>query len=201
MISTTLIGFIALAPILAFTALAVLSAFHYGQRPLLLNRLALVAGVFAVLVSAFLASQVALNGVYTIGFLQLTPIHWFIRLDELSVIMLSMVSVIGFFVLKYSHKYLDGDEKQGAFTGRLVATIASVQVVIMAGSLSLLLLGWFLTSSALNRLLLFYPNRSGAIIAARKKYIMARLSELFFQRFEARQSPVTFGLQLLNLLA
>lgn len=213
---TTLIGLLSLSPIVSFILVALLSVYQSGQRPLLLNRLALLSGALSVAISAFIAMQVALHGVYSIQILHLEPINWFIRLDELSVIMLSMVSVIGFFVLKYSAKYLDGDLQQGAFTGRLALTIASVLWVIISGSLSMLLLGWFITSVALNRLLLFYPNRSGAIIAARKKFLMARISELFlliavvavykefnsdsfdliFAQLSVQEGPLSFNLQL-----
>ncbi|TNE80449.1 MAG: NADH/ubiquinone/plastoquinone (complex i) [Bacteroidetes bacterium] len=210
------IGLIALSPLLAFLFIALLSAYQSGSRPLLLNRLALSAGAGSILVSGILITQLILQGVQTIQVLHIADYAWFIRLDQLSITMLSMVSVIGFFVIKYSLKYMDGDERQGAFTGRLAATIASVQLVIIAGSLSMLLLGWFITSVALNRLLLFYPNRSGAIIAARKKFLMARFSELFlviavvavyqefksdslevlFAQLQMQSGPLSFRLQL-----
>lgn len=101
-----------------------------------------------------------------------------IRLDSVSILMFSMISIIGFVVVKFSLNYLDGDHRQGRFIGRLAATIASVQFLVLAGNLGILLFSWILTSISLHRLLVFYHERPGAVVAARKKYIMARFGDV-----------------------
>lgn len=101
-----------------------------------------------------------------------------IRLDPLSIIMFIMIALLGFIVVKYSCNYLDGDKRQGVFMGRLAATIASVQLLVISGNLALIFIAWVGTSVALHRLLVFYPNRPRAIIAARKKFIVARLGDI-----------------------
>jgi len=100
-----------------------------------------------------------------------------IRLDSLSLLMLGMIALLGFIVVKFSINYLDGDPNQGAFMGRLSATIASVQLLVLSGNLGLLLVSWILTSISLHRLLLFYRHRPGAQLAARKKFMLARLGD------------------------
>jgi NAD(P)H-quinone oxidoreductase subunit 5 len=88
-----------------------------------------------------------------------------------------MISIIGFVVVKFSNNYLDGDANQGRFIGRLAATLASVQLLVVSGNLGILLISWIFTSISLHRLLVFYSDRPGAIVAARKKFIVARLAD------------------------
>jgi NAD(P)H-quinone oxidoreductase subunit 5 len=73
---------------------------------------------------------------------------------------------------------MDGEARQGAFTGWMSATLAAVLFLVMSGNIVQLLLSWTVTSYTLNKLLLFYPERATARRAARKKAIVARLSEL-----------------------
>ena len=92
--------------------------------------------------------------------------------------MLGMIALLGFIIIKFSVNYLDGDQRQGAFIGRLSATIASVQLLVLSGNLGLLLISWILTGIALHRLLVFYRDRPGARFAAKKKFILARAGDL-----------------------
>jgi NAD(P)H-quinone oxidoreductase subunit 5 len=100
------------------------------------------------------------------------------RFDTLSIIMLTMISILSFIIIRFSHNYLEGDERHGVFIGRLSATIASVQLLVISGNLGILFVSWVLTSISLQRLLLFYKDRPRARIAARKKFIAARLGDL-----------------------
>ncbi|MGQ2908739.1 MAG: proton-conducting transporter transmembrane domain-containing protein [Aliihoeflea sp.] len=100
------------------------------------------------------------------------------RLDVISVTMLLLVSFVGWIVLRYSRTLLDGEARQGAFTGWLCAALAAVLLLVQAGNLVQLLGAWIATSFALHRLLLFYPERIGAQRAARKKRLFAVLGAL-----------------------
>lgn len=101
-----------------------------------------------------------------------------IRLDGLSTVVFAMVALLGVVIYRYSCTYLDGDARQGAFLARLAFTIAAVEVLVLAGSLTVLVAAWIMTSLALHGLLLFYPHRRGAVIAARKKFVVARLGDV-----------------------
>lgn len=100
-----------------------------------------------------------------------------IRLDALSVTIFTMVALLGFVVLRFSRTYLDGDARQGAFLGRMGVTIASVQLLVLSGNLVLFVGAWIATSLSLHTLLVFYPERPAARIAARKKFIAARIGD------------------------
>ena len=96
-------------------------------------------------------------------------------LDAVSVTMLLLVSFIGWLVLRYARTYLDGEARQGAFTGWLCLTLAAVLFFVQAGNLVQLAAAWIGMSMALRRLLLFYPERLAARRAERKKRLFSRL--------------------------
>ncbi len=100
-----------------------------------------------------------------------------VRLDAVSAVMLLLVAFIGWIVVRYAGTYLDGEARQGPFTGWLCMTLASVVLLVTAGNLFQLVIGWVTTSLFLHRLLLFYPDRAAAQRAARKKFVTARLGD------------------------
>ncbi|MCE8008374.1 proton-conducting transporter membrane subunit [Aestuariivita sp.] len=145
-----------------------------GAVPKLAEGAAFGAFVISVLAAGFLVAYgpgtSALVGVAGIGFSA--------RLDAVSAIMLVLVSFIGWIVMRYSATYMDGEPRQGAFTGWMSAALAAVLLLVMSGNLVQLLLAWAATSLALHQLLLFYPDRTTAVRAARKKAVTARVSEI-----------------------
>ncbi|OJF96405.1 proton-conducting transporter membrane subunit [Pararhizobium antarcticum] len=100
------------------------------------------------------------------------------RLDHVSLMMLALVSFIGWIVLRYSGTFLDGEARQGPFIGWMTATLAAVLVLVQSGTLLQLVLAWVATSLLLHRLLLFYPERIAARRAARKKFIVSRTGDI-----------------------
>ena len=169
---------IALISPAAFLIAAIASWFQPGLRPqkvITISKIATIISLIIVTISCISAFKFSLLESNLIG---INNFGFSIRLDSLTVIMLTMISLLAFIIIKFSINYLDGDQKQGAFLGRLSATIASVQLLVLAGNLGLLLFCWILTSISLHRLLLFYPERRGAQIAAKKKFILARLGDV-----------------------
>ena len=135
-----------------------------------------VIGLAAALAGAMLAVRHGLVMSPTLG---VEGIGLSIRLDPLSIVMLCMISLLAALIVRYSITYLDGDARQGVFLGRLAATIAAVEVLVLAGNLGLLVGAWVATSLTLHKLLVFYPDRAAAVIAARKKFIAARIGDAF----------------------
>jgi NAD(P)H-quinone oxidoreductase subunit 5 len=101
-----------------------------------------------------------------------------LRLDVVSVVMILLVSYLGFTVLKFSRNYLAGDPHQARFFSWMSLTLASVLTLVLSGNLLLVLATWVTTSLSLHRLLLHYPGRAGAIFSARKKFVVSRLGDL-----------------------
>ncbi len=173
-----LLVFFAFLPPALFTLTALASWFQPGIQPTLTKQIGTFSTIFSI-IAAVLAAYV----VYNDGLFQTDLIGWYnlgfsLRLDSLTALMVGMIALLGFIIFKFSINYLEGDQRQGAFLGRLAATIASVQLLVLAGNLALLFVAWVLTSVSLHRLLVFYNHRAGAVIAAKKKFIVARLADV-----------------------
>ena len=174
---TMTIAALPLAAPFILLAAASLAASASEIRPRRYTLMSEVAGALTIGI-ALLSCLLLINlGSQTTGLTILANAGLSVRLDPLSVTMLLLVSFIGWVVLRYSRTYLDGEARQGAFTGWLLATLAAVLLAVIAGNLVQLTIGWVATSLCLHRLLLFYPDRPAARRAARKKFIMARLGD------------------------
>ncbi len=169
---------VVLSPVL-FTLTAIASRFQPGIRPKELINISKIVSLMGIILALIGAGIVYQNGLLESSTIGYSNLGLSIRLDALSILIFTMINLIGFIVLKFSFNYMDGDKRQGVFTGRLAATIASVQLLVLSGNLAMIFVTWVLTSLFLHKLLTFYPERPGAIIAARKKFIAARLSDLF----------------------
>jgi NADH:ubiquinone oxidoreductase subunit 5 (subunit L)/multisubunit Na+/H+ antiporter MnhA subunit len=128
--------------------------------------LALIIAAGALLLLIFQGPSVSgLIGVAGIGLSCL--------MDAVSVTMQLLVSFVGWIVVHYARTYLDGEPRQGAFTGWLCLTLAAVLFLVQAGNLVQLVAAWIGMSVALRRLLLFYPERLAARRAERKKRLFS----------------------------
>jgi NAD(P)H-quinone oxidoreductase subunit 5 len=101
-----------------------------------------------------------------------------IYINAVTVMMLSLVSFIGFVVSRYARNYLQGEIHQGRFYTWLNSTLASILTLIVSGNMLMFVLAWMATSLCLHHLLMFYPERAGAVLAARKKFIVSRVGEV-----------------------
>jgi len=101
-----------------------------------------------------------------------------LRFDALSITMFLMVSIIGLIVLRFSESYLQGDPNHQNFIHKLLITTAFVQLLVLSGSIFTLFFSWVATSLSLQRLILFYRERKEAQQAVKKKFLIARMSDL-----------------------
>jgi len=101
-----------------------------------------------------------------------------LRADALGCIVLLLVSFIGWVITWYSQTYMGGDAGQARYARWLMATLAAVSVVIVTNNLAVLAAAWIATSLALHQLLTFFSTRPAALIAAHKKFLASRLSDL-----------------------
>jgi NAD(P)H-quinone oxidoreductase subunit 5 len=155
----------------------VLGFLDRGPRPQLGPRLAEAASLLAFLAAILSAGGLMLSGVGDSPVLGFHGVGLSVRLDAVSATMLLLVTFVGWIVVRYARTYLDGEDRQGAFTGWLCLTLAAVVLLVTAGNLFQLAAAWIATSLFLHRLLLFYPQRIAARRAARKKFITARLAD------------------------
>jgi NAD(P)H-quinone oxidoreductase subunit 5 len=156
-------------PLILLTPLVLLAAAlplltHPGRRPGRLPQLAEVATLVAIGLALAGGVQLWLAGPaqLQIGGLGLA------RLDAISVTLALLVSFVGWVVVRYARRYLDGEAREGRFHGLTLAAVASVLVLIQAASLPVLVAGFVATGLVLRQLLLFYPERPEAQRAAAK---------------------------------
>ena len=100
-----------------------------------------------------------------------------IYVNALTVIMLLLVAFVGMIVARYSSTYMVGDAHEGRFHRWLGLTLGSFFTLIVAGNMWGFLISWVATSLCLHELLAFYRDRPGAVLAARKKYLLHRIAD------------------------
>lgn len=156
-----------LAP--AAIALVGASAARSGRRPADVWRSARVAST-AMVVASIAALAAHAFGAARAGVL--------LRSDTVGVAVSVLVSFVGSVVITYSAKYLEGDPFEQRYARRLMVTLAAVSVVVVANDLVLLAAAWLTTSLALHGLLTFFGDRRAAVVAAHKKFLLARAADL-----------------------
>lgn len=132
----------------------------------------------AIAVAVLSAIALAVNGSGDSFLLGIFGVGFSVRLDIISVVMLLLVTFIGWVVVRYARTYLDGEARQDAFTFWLLATLSAVLLLVQSGNVTQFVGAWIATSMCLHKLLLFYPERVAAQRAAHKKYIVARIGDV-----------------------
>jgi len=100
-----------------------------------------------------------------------------LRLTLPGLLMLLLVTGLGALLLRYSSRYMAGEPHMKAFRLQMLGVLLAVALVILSDHLLLLLIGWMLVGSCLHPLLVFYPERPFAVLAAHKKFLLTRLSD------------------------
>ena len=101
-----------------------------------------------------------------------------VRLDAAGSTVSLLVAFIGWVIVRYSHRYLQGERDERRYLRLLCATLAAVAIVLVADHLLLLAGAWIGTSLTLHRLLRFYSDRAAARTAAHKKFLSARAADV-----------------------
>ncbi|SFR61843.1 NAD(P)H-quinone oxidoreductase subunit 5 [Marinobacter daqiaonensis] len=101
-----------------------------------------------------------------------------LSLTPLTLVMLALVTGMAFVLMRFSRHYMAGDPRLPHYYRWFWLTLGSVSLTIMANHLLLFWFGWMTISLCLHRLLTHYPERPRAVLAAHKKFILARTAEL-----------------------
>lgn len=102
---------------------------------------------------------------------------WFSH-GALASIMLLLITLLGMVLGRFSERYLAGDPGQRRFMVWLQVILASVAFIAITNHLLVFLISWIAISISLHQLLMFFPDRPRAALAAHKKFIFARIAEL-----------------------
>ena len=98
--------------------------------------------------------------------------------DAAGAVVSVLVAFLGWVIVRYSRRYLEGEPGQLRYVRALAATLGFVLVVVLTRNLAVLLAAWFASSLSLHHLLTFYRERPQAQIAAHKKFLVSRAAEL-----------------------
>ncbi|RVT50148.1 NADH-quinone oxidoreductase subunit L [Rubrivivax albus] len=100
-----------------------------------------------------------------------------LRLDAPGATVLLLVGFVGWVIVRFSHRYLQGERGERRYLALISATLAAVSLVLVADHLLLLAAAWIGTSLTLHRLLRFYAERPAARMAAHKKFLAGRIAD------------------------
>ena len=119
----------------------------------------------------------------------ITPFTWFsagdfvvgfdLYVDRLANFMMLVVTGVSFLIHVYSIGYMDGDSQFRRFFAYLNVFVFSMLMLVMAGNLVLLLVGWGLVGMASYLLIGFWHTRTTAVAAAKKAFIVNALGDVF----------------------
>ncbi len=111
-----------------------------------------------------------------------TPAPWagttLISPSPVSAAIAVLVGFLSLVIVRFSQSYLSGEARQARYLSMLQLTLSAVAVVVLTDHLLVLVGGWVAISLGLHHLLLFYPERPRAALAAHKKFLFARTAEL-----------------------
>lgn len=100
-----------------------------------------------------------------------------ITLTPLRGLVLSLVLALAAVLLQFSRQYLAGEACYVRYFRWLLLTLAAVSLTLIANHMMLFVFGWTAVSVCLHQLLTLYPERPRAVLAAHKKFILARVAE------------------------
>jgi len=136
-------------------------------------------GAFAAAVVAFAemwGKSAAHRGAATTSWTWLSagPYHFGLTLlaDQLSVVMMLIVTGVGSLIIAYSVGYMDGEDEERRFFAYMSLFVFSMLLLVEGGNLLLLLAGWGMVGLSSYLLIGYYQERPSAIQAAKKAFVM-----------------------------
>lgn len=101
-----------------------------------------------------------------------------VAFDSVGLTLALLVAVLGWVIINYSSRYLNGEPGQTRFVRAMLVTLTAVCVLVVSRNLLIIVLAWSLTSLGLHHLLIFYRERKAAQVVAHKKFLVSRLAEV-----------------------
>ena len=102
-----------------------------------------------------------------------------LRVDQLSVLMVLVVMVVGSLIHLYSIGYMEGDPRFGRFFAYLNLFVFFMLVLVLAENLLLLYVGWEGVGLCSYLLIGFWFDRPSAANAAKKAFVTTRIGDTF----------------------
>lgn len=167
----------------------VLPLFSFVMLMLLKSRAAAHRVLIAVLSICFIASLTLLYRMYTsCGFLGSVPwlsignidLNISIKIDKITSIMLSMVSLIALLVTVYSVEYMHHEKRYTYFFAYISLFAFSMFGLVLSNNLLITYIFWELVGFCSYLLIGFYTQKNAAILANKKAFIINRIGDIGF---------------------
>jgi hypothetical protein len=109
--------------------------------------------------------------------------------DNLTTLMLLVVTVVGSMIFTYSVGYMHGDPRYPRFFAYLSLFAASMLLLVLANNLLFLYAGWELVGLCSYLLIGFYFERPSAARASMKAFLTTRVGASCSRHLTARHAP------------
>ena len=103
-----------------------------------------------------------------------------IFVDQLTALMLFVVSFVGLIIMIYSLGYMHGDEGLQRYYAQMSLFIASMFILVLANNFVLLYISWELVGLCSYFLIGFWYKKPSAASAAKKAFIVTRSGDILF---------------------
>ena len=119
-------------------------------------------------------------GTFSISWISVgdTDIRWGVWVDELSVVMLGLVTFVALIVQVYSLGYMKGDRRFGWYFAAHALFAASMLALVLADNLLFLYVAWELVGLGSYLLIGFWWERRSAAEAAKKAFVTTRIGDV-----------------------
>ena len=97
--------------------------------------------------------------------------------DPLSVFMMLVVSGVGMLIVLYSIGYMEGDDEERRYFAYMALFVFSMLLLVQAGNLLILLVGWGLVGLSSYLLIGFWHERPSAVAAAKKAFVINAIGD------------------------
>ncbi|HEY6377698.1 MAG TPA: NADH-quinone oxidoreductase subunit L [Candidatus Dormibacteraeota bacterium] len=99
-------------------------------------------------------------------------------LDQLSAVMMLVITGVGFLIHVYSVGYMEHDATPHRFFSYMNLFIFSMLLLVLAANLLILIVGWAMVGLASYLLIGYYYERRSAVLAARKAFITQVIGDI-----------------------
>ena len=144
-----------------------------------------VGAFFSLILSILIALETITNNLYgyksvfkwlTIGN---NSLYFSIIIDQLSLIMMLIVSFIATLIMVYSFGYMHGEEGLPRYYSEMLLFVGSMLILVMAADFLFLFVGWELVGICSYLLIGFWYKRPPAASAAKKAFLTTRMGDIF----------------------
>lgn len=181
-----------LLPLVIFCPLAVsiILMLTGGKLPARATTLLVGAGMGLCALFAVISASSFLTGPDSLGSLHVVLWNWMnvgsfnaqiaLTLDRLSLVMMLVVSCVGFLILVYACAYMYDDPDIARFFTYMTLFVASMLLLVLASDLLGVFIGWEGVGLCSYLLIGFWYGEQANAIAARKAFVVTRVGDALF---------------------